>query len=136
MVIAVLKHHFLRRRDGTPKAHAHAAYIPTFTEYGRRSHVVEADRPIAHGITQQRHQQPDAHRDFQPRLAKVLNNRFSTSTPFSRAYLKATVSEIRITDDLLKLKGENKVLANLIANNGKIAPKGAVLGFIPSWRAR
>lgn len=39
-------------------------------------------------------------------VAKVLNKRFSTSTPFSRAYLKATIRDIRIKDDVLSLTGE------------------------------
>jgi len=67
-------------------------------------------------------------------VARVLNRRLSEASLFSRAYLKATISEIRINGDLLKLKGENKVLAGLIAANGKIMPKNQVLGFIPDWR--
>jgi site-specific DNA recombinase len=67
-------------------------------------------------------------------VARVLNKRFSTSTPFSRAYLKATVSEIRISGDLLKLTGENKTMADLVASNGQIGADGKVLGFIPEWR--
>ena len=69
-------------------------------------------------------------------ISRVLNKRFATSTPFSRAYLKATVNEITITDDLLKLSGENKTLADLIASNGIIAPNTSVHSFVPSWRAR
>ena len=69
-------------------------------------------------------------------VARVLNKRFSTSTPFSRAYIKATVSEIRINGDLLSLKGESKAMASLITSNGKIDPNGQVLGFVPEWRAR
>jgi len=34
----------------------------------------------------------------------------------------------------LKLKGE-KMLANIIAANGKIDPNGQVLEFTPEWRA-
>ncbi len=67
-------------------------------------------------------------------VARVLNKRFSTSTPFSRAYLKATVSEIRVSGDLLKLSGENKTIANLVASNGKIDADKQVLGSIPDWR--
>ena len=68
-------------------------------------------------------------------VARVLNRRFSASTPFSRAYLKATVNEIRVSGDFLRLSGENKTMANLVAANGKIDPNGQVLGFIPDWRA-
>ncbi|CAK9252639.1 unnamed protein product [Sphagnum jensenii] len=67
-------------------------------------------------------------------VARVLNKRFSTSTPFSRAYLKATISEIRVSGDLLKLSGENKTIADLVASNGKIDADKQVLGSIPDWR--
>ena len=68
-------------------------------------------------------------------ITRVLNKRFATSTPFSRAYLKATVKEISVTDDVLKLTGENKSLANLIASNGIIDPNGEVHRTVPEWRA-
>jgi hypothetical protein len=42
---------------------------------------------------------------------------------------EATVSEIRVNGDLLKLRGENKVLAGLVAANGKITQQNQVLGF-------
>ena len=64
--------------------------------------------------------------------ARVLNKRFSTSTPFSRAYLKATVREIRITGDLLKLRGQNKAMADLVAANGAIDAETGVHRFIQS----
>jgi hypothetical protein len=67
-------------------------------------------------------------------VAKILNRRFSTSTPFSRAYLKATVGEIRVHGDILKLTGDNKAMASLVAANGKIEAGQQVLGFIPEWR--
>ncbi len=62
--------------------------------------------------------------------SRVLKKRFSVSTPFSRAYLKATVSEMRIKGDLLKLRGERKTMANLIAANGMIEPTTEVHRFI------
>ena len=68
-------------------------------------------------------------------VARVLNNRFSSSSPFSRAYLKATVSEIRVTGDFLKLSGHHHTMANLVAANGQIDADGQVLGSIPEWRA-
>src|SRR5277367_782762 len=67
--------------------------------------------------------------------ARVLDKRFSTSTPYSRAYLKATVREIRISGDFLKLKGDNKAMARLVAANGSIDGKNSVLRYIPEWRA-
>ena len=66
--------------------------------------------------------------------AQVLNRRFSVSTPFSRAYLKATLSEIHVGDEFLRLMGENKAMANLVASNGKIEADKPVLRFIPNWR--
>ncbi len=67
-------------------------------------------------------------------VARTLNKRFSVSTPFSRAYLRATVREIRVTGDFLKVKGENNVMANLVAANGQIDPAAEVRRFIPEWR--
>ena len=59
-------------------------------------------------------------------VSKILAKRLIASTPYSRAYLKATLSEIHITDQMLKLSGTKKSMANLIANNGAIAAEGAV----------
>jgi len=67
-------------------------------------------------------------------ITRVLNKRFATSTPFSRAYLKATVKEITVTDNLLKLTGENKSLAELIASNGILDPNAEVHRTVPEWR--
>ena len=66
-------------------------------------------------------------------VSKILARRLSTPSPYTRAYLKATLSEIRITDDLLRLSGSNTSMAGLIANNGVIAAETAVPMFIPSW---
>ncbi len=67
-------------------------------------------------------------------VARTMNKRFSTSTPFSRAYIKATLSEIRFTGDFLKLRGEPSKMANLIAAGGQIDPAAEVRRFIPVWR--
>jgi site-specific DNA recombinase len=67
-------------------------------------------------------------------VARTMNKRFSVSTPFSRAYIKATLSEIRFTGDRLKLRGEPRTLANLIAAGGQIDPTAEVRRFIPVWR--
>ncbi len=69
-------------------------------------------------------------------VAHVLNKRFSVSTPFSRAYLRATVREIRVTGDFLKLSGDHKTMASLVVSNGQIEPEAKVRRFIPDWRAR
>lgn len=67
-------------------------------------------------------------------VAHVLNRRFSTSTPFSRAYLRATVRDIRVTEGFLKVSGENDDIAQLVAANGQIGPSSEVRRFIPEWR--
>jgi ssDNA-binding Zn-finger/Zn-ribbon topoisomerase 1 len=85
---------------------------------------------------QQKHQTPLQHLTPQKieAVSRVLKKRFAESTPFSRAYLKATVNEIRISDDLLKLKGAHTAMADLIAADGKLTPDGMVHRFIPDWR--
>lgn len=67
-------------------------------------------------------------------VARTMNRRFSTSTPFSRAYIKATVREIRFTGDYLRLRGEPKTMASLVAAGGQINPDAEVRRFIPVWR--
>ena len=67
-------------------------------------------------------------------VANVMNKRFSTSTPFSRAYLRATVKEIRVSEDFLKVSGDYRTMANLVASNGKIEHDAPVRRFIPDWR--
>ena len=66
-------------------------------------------------------------------VARVLNRRLSEASPFSRAYLKATVNEIRVNADVLKLKGDNRTMANLVAADGIIDPNAIVPRFIPEW---
>ncbi len=53
---------------------------------------------------------------------------------FSRAYLRATVNEIRVTGDFLKVSGNYRTMANLVAANGQIEPDEKVRRFIPVWR--
>ncbi len=67
-------------------------------------------------------------------VARVMNRRFSSSTPFSRAYIKATVNEIRVTGDMLKLTGEHRQMATLIAAGGHLDPAAQVRRFISVWR--
>lgn len=68
-------------------------------------------------------------------VSKILTKRLATPGPYSRAYLKATLSEIRITDEFLKLSGSHKSLAGLVANSGDINAGSMVPSFIPNWRA-
>ncbi|CAK9253595.1 unnamed protein product [Sphagnum jensenii] len=44
-------------------------------------------------------------------VSKILIKRLSTPSPYTRAYLKATLKEIRITDEHLKLSGTNTSMA-------------------------
>ena len=67
-------------------------------------------------------------------VANVLNRRFLVSTLFSRAYLRATVNEIRVTGDFLKVSGDYRTMVNLVAANGQIEPDEKVRRFIPVWR--
>jgi hypothetical protein len=67
-------------------------------------------------------------------VANVLNKRFSVSTPFSRAYIRGTVNDIRVTGDFLKVSGDYRTMANLVAANGQIDPTEKVRRFIPEWR--
>lgn len=67
-------------------------------------------------------------------VANVLNKRFSISTPFSRAYIRGTVNDIRVTGDFLKVSGDYRTMANLVAANGQIDPTEKVRRFIPEWR--
>ena len=68
-------------------------------------------------------------------VAKILNRKLSESTPFAKAYLKASLSEIRITDDTVSLSGGNSSLAQLIAANGQIDGTSTVPRFTPKWWA-
>ena len=67
-------------------------------------------------------------------VSKILAKRLAGSTPYSRAYLKATLSEICITDENLRLSGSRKSMADLVANSGNITAEGGVPNFIPDWR--
>ncbi len=104
-----------------------------------RQHKMRREAVIAELDTLQRTQQNPMQAMTPQKIevvARTLKRRFGVSTLYSRAYLKATVSEIRIANDGMVLRGENKAIANLVAANGDISPETEVSGFIPSWRAR
>ncbi len=65
-----------------------------------------------------------------------MNRRLGEASAFSRAYLKATLSEIRVENDVMSLKGENQAMANLIASDGVLALAALVPRFIPEWCTR
>ncbi len=66
-------------------------------------------------------------------VARILNRKLSESTPFAKAYLKASLSEIRITDEMVSLSGDNSAMASLIAANGQISGTLSVPRFTPEW---
>ena len=69
-------------------------------------------------------------------VARILNRKLSESLPFAKAYLKASLDDIRVTDDFVSLSGANTTMANLVANNGQIDATASVPRFIPEWWAR
>ena len=68
-------------------------------------------------------------------VSKILLRRLATPSPYARAYLKATLTEIRLTDEFLKLSGSRRSMAELIAADGCIDAERAVPIFIPNWCA-
>jgi site-specific DNA recombinase len=69
-------------------------------------------------------------------VSRILLKRLSVPSAYSRAYLKASLTEIQITDEKLRLSGSSSSMAELIAGNGAIAAQQAVPNFIPKWCAR
>ena len=68
-------------------------------------------------------------------VAKILNRKLSESTPFAKAYLKASLDEIRVTDEMVCLSGGHATMAGLIAANGQIQGTSSVPRFTPEWWA-
>ena len=67
-------------------------------------------------------------------VSRVLHNRLTASTPYAKAYLKATLREIRVKDDMMRLSGSRSILANLAVSDGQIDPmKGIVPCIVPKW---
>ena len=69
-------------------------------------------------------------------VAKILNKRLSEASPFAKAYLKATLSEIRVTDGFASLSGASASMASLVAANGVISEQNAVPRSMHDWRTR
>jgi len=68
-------------------------------------------------------------------VAKILNRKLSESMPFAKAYLKASLNEITITDQTVSLCGGSAAMAGLIAANGQIDTASSVPRFTPEWWA-
>jgi hypothetical protein len=67
-------------------------------------------------------------------VTKILNKRLTEASPYAKAYLRATVSEIRITDQMVCLSGPNAALAKLVANNAALDGLSTVPSTVPEWR--
>jgi hypothetical protein len=68
-------------------------------------------------------------------VSKILNKRLTGSSNYSRAYPRATLKEIRLTEDFLRLSGTRKSMDELVAANGEIRPVNMMPGSKPEWRA-
>jgi DNA invertase Pin-like site-specific DNA recombinase len=66
-------------------------------------------------------------------VAITLNKRLAEASPYAKAYLKASVSEIRVRDGIISPSGSNAALANLVAANGKIDGQNQVPRFREDW---
>ena len=66
-------------------------------------------------------------------VAKILTQRLSEASPFAKAYLKASLSEIRVTDGFATLSGANASMASLVAGNGVIPEQTGVPRFRGEW---
>jgi hypothetical protein len=67
-------------------------------------------------------------------VSKILVKRLTEATPYAKAYLKASLSEIRVTDGIVSLSGENISMARLIATNGALPEQTAVPRTMHGWR--
>ncbi|MDD2324999.1 MAG: recombinase family protein [Alphaproteobacteria bacterium] len=66
-------------------------------------------------------------------FTRVIRDRLTVPSVFSRAYLKAAVSEIRIKDQEMTIRGSRSSMVSLISNGGNINT-GEVPSFISQWR--
>lgn len=69
-------------------------------------------------------------------VSKILTQRLTEASPYAKAYLRATVSEIRITDQIVSLTGDNQSMANLITSNAAIDGQHTVPRSMSNWRTR
>jgi DNA invertase Pin-like site-specific DNA recombinase len=66
-------------------------------------------------------------------FTRVIRDRLTVPSAFSRAYLKAAVSEIRIKDQEMTIRGSRSSMVDLIKNGGNINV-GEVPSFMREWR--
>jgi site-specific DNA recombinase len=67
-------------------------------------------------------------------VSKLLNKRLSEASPFSKAYLRSSLDEVRVTREMVQLSGATAAMASLVAANGAIPEQNAVPSFIHDWR--
>jgi len=66
-------------------------------------------------------------------VANVLNRRLSGASLYAKAYLKTSLSEISVMDDVVSLSGPTSKMASLIAANGDIPEQTGVPRFRGEW---
>lgn len=65
--------------------------------------------------------------------ANIMSKRMVMASPYAKAYLKASVREIMIKDEVVTLKGDSSALASLVAANGQIEGLNQVPRFREDW---
>ena len=68
-------------------------------------------------------------------VSRVLRDRLTTSTPYSRAYLKAVLSEVRLKEDEITISGSRSSLVGLVSSGGNLN-MGSVPSFVQDWCPR
>lgn len=67
-------------------------------------------------------------------VSRVLRDRLSLPTPYSRSYLRAVLSEVRVKSGEMTISGSRATLAGLVSNGGNLSV-GEVPSFFQEWRA-
>lgn len=65
--------------------------------------------------------------------ANIMGKRMVMTSPYAKAYLKASVSEIMIKDEVVTLKGDSAALASLVAASGQIDGLNQAPRFREDW---
>jgi len=66
--------------------------------------------------------------------SNILVKRFTEASSYAKAYLRATVSEIRIHDEMVSLSGDSQAMARLVANNAALEGLSTVPSTMHEWR--
>ena len=65
--------------------------------------------------------------------ANIMSKRMVMTSPYAKAYLKSSVSQIMIKDEIVTLKGDRAALASLVAASGQIDGLNQVPRFRDDW---